>query len=123
LLTIIEGRSTGLCRLAFSRKVQAVLAEPESERLLSSASIFEVAVKSAKGLPPMQRQHGECAVEDLNLTIVSFASKHAWRVSDLPAHHADPFARMLIATALTEDVPAVASDRRFKNYRDLRVIW
>jgi PIN domain nuclease of toxin-antitoxin system len=41
----------------------------------------------------------------------------------LPAHHGDPFDRMLIATALAEDIAIVARDREFRKYKGLRVIW
>jgi PIN domain nuclease of toxin-antitoxin system len=46
-----------------------------------------------------------------------------YKLFGLPQHHRDPFDRMLIATALAEDIPVVTSDRRFKDYRGLRVIW
>jgi PIN domain nuclease of toxin-antitoxin system len=38
-------------------------------------------------------------------------------------HHRDPFDRMLIATALAENIPIVAAERSFKRYRALKVIW
>jgi PIN domain nuclease of toxin-antitoxin system len=34
----------------------------------------------------------------------------------LPAHHADPFDRMLIAQAQIEDLTLVSVDRRFSEY-------
>jgi PIN domain nuclease of toxin-antitoxin system len=40
------------------------------------------------------------------------------RLFELPAHHGDPFDRILIATALAEDVPVVAKDREFKKTKD-----
>lgn len=42
---------------------------------------------------------------------------------DLPLHHRDPFDRMLIATALSEDVPIVSLDSEFKAYWGLKVIF
>lgn len=45
------------------------------------------------------------------------------RLFGLPAYHGDPFDRMLIATALAEDVAIVAGDREFKKYKGVRVIW
>jgi PIN domain nuclease of toxin-antitoxin system len=30
---------------------------------------------------------------------------------------------MLIATALAEDIPLIGSDRQFKKYKGLKVIW
>jgi PIN domain nuclease of toxin-antitoxin system len=41
---------------------------------------------------------------------------HAWQVRDLPAHHRDPFDRLLVAQALAEDIPIVTADPRFEDY-------
>jgi PIN domain nuclease of toxin-antitoxin system len=38
-------------------------------------------------------------------------------------HHADPFDRMIIATALVEDVPLIGGDGQFARYEGLRAIW
>jgi len=50
-------------------------------------------------------------------------SDHALRLYGLPRHLRDPFDRMLIATALAEDIPLIRSDRQFKRYKGLKVIW
>lgn len=55
--------------------------------------------------------------------ILPFTLQHAYRLFSLPLHHRDPFDRMLIATALVEDIPLAGSDKEFKKYRGLRVIW
>jgi PIN domain nuclease of toxin-antitoxin system len=41
---------------------------------------------------------------------------HALRAAALPPHHKDPFDRMLIAQAQTEDMVLVSSDAIFKQY-------
>jgi len=41
----------------------------------------------------------------------------------LPAHHADPFDRQIIAQALIEDVPVVTPDEAFRLYDGLTVLW
>jgi PIN domain nuclease of toxin-antitoxin system len=41
----------------------------------------------------------------------------------LPLHHRDPFDRMLIATAMVEGIPLVGSERKFKSYKGLKIIW
>ena len=43
-------------------------------------------------------------------------------VRDLPAHHGDPFDRLLVAQALVERVPIVTADARFDEYR-VEVRW
>jgi PIN domain nuclease of toxin-antitoxin system len=41
---------------------------------------------------------------------------HAWRVAGLPAHHTDPFDRLLAAQALVEGIPLVTGDPAFGPY-------
>jgi PIN domain nuclease of toxin-antitoxin system len=55
--------------------------------------------------------------------MLPFTPQHAYRLFSLPLHHRDPFDRMLIATALAEEIPLIGSDRLFKMYKGLKVIW
>jgi PIN domain nuclease of toxin-antitoxin system len=48
--------------------------------------------------------------------------RHADLLQDLPAHHADPFDRLLIAQALEEGLTILTSDRAFEPYR-VPVVW
>ncbi len=105
------------------RKVQALLAEEANEILLSSVSIMEIAMKNGVGKLQMGEAETKQAVRDLRFAMLSFTPQHALRLFDLPPHHRDPFDRMLIATALTEEIPLVGSDRKFKSYKGLHVIW
>ncbi len=45
------------------------------------------------------------------------------RLFQLPLHHSDPIDRILIATALVEDIPIIGGDRLFKRYTGLKIIW
>jgi PIN domain nuclease of toxin-antitoxin system len=39
------------------------------------------------------------------------------------ADHRDPFDRLLIAQAISEDLTMVSADTRFEKYKKLRVLW
>jgi PIN domain nuclease of toxin-antitoxin system len=121
--TLVLYVAAGLTSLELPVKVRRVLDDPDTERLLSAASIMEVAIKADKGLTNMNREHIDQAVRDLRLTLLPFSSNHSYKLFGLAGHHRDPFDRMLIATALAEDVPIISPDRVFKRYRGLRVIW
>ena len=60
---------------------------------------------------------------DLRLRILPYTSDHAFRLFDLPLHHADPFDRQIIAQALVERVRVVTPDENFRLYKGLDVIW
>jgi PIN domain nuclease of toxin-antitoxin system len=47
---------------------------------------------------------------------------HAFAVADLPAHHTDPFDRMLIAQARSEDMVLLTADGAFLKYK-VKTFW
>jgi PIN domain nuclease of toxin-antitoxin system len=58
-------------------------------------------------------------LDDLMITVIPHTARHARRLYGLPLHHREPFDRMLIATALVEDIPVLTPDREFLKYRDI----
>jgi PIN domain nuclease of toxin-antitoxin system len=91
--------------------------------LISAISIMEIAMKHDAGKLMMGATETGQAIHDLRLQVIPFGSDHALRLYGLPPHHRDCFDRMLIATWLAEDIPLIGSDRQFKRYRSLKVIW
>jgi PIN domain nuclease of toxin-antitoxin system len=100
---------------ALSRRARDAIAEPANEPIVSAASVWEIAIKRSLGkltapedLPKLisEQGFGWLAVE----------AAHAWHVRELPAHHRDPFDRILIAQALVERLPIVTNDARFDCY-------
>jgi PIN domain nuclease of toxin-antitoxin system len=105
------------------KKVQTILADPDTERIVSAVSILEIALKNSIGKTDFSEENVRRSVRDLKLSLISFTPQHSYRLFSLPLHHRDPFDRMLIATALAEQVPIISSDRQLKQYKGLRVIW
>jgi PIN domain nuclease of toxin-antitoxin system len=108
---------------AFPKKVRKLLEDWETDRLVSVVSIMEVAIKNGVGKLEMGESEMRQAARDLRTTIIPFAPSHAYQLFSLPLHHRDPFDRMLIATAMVEDIALVGSDRKFHSYKGLKVIW
>jgi len=106
-----------------SRKVHALLSSPETLALISAISIMEIAMKHDAGGLKMGAAETRQAIRDLRLQVIPFEPEHALRLYGLPRHHRDPFDRMLIATALVEEIPLIGSDRLFKKYKGVKVIW
>ena len=115
--------ASGLSDVAFTPKVQRLLEHPETIRLISPISFNEITIKANKGLTPLTLEHIKKLIVDLDLTVLPLIAEHSYKLFGLPAHHSDPFDRMLIATALAEGIPLVGRDREFNNYKGLRVIW
>jgi PIN domain nuclease of toxin-antitoxin system len=105
--------------------VRAALRSPENDVWLSVVSVWEIAIKSARGrltLPgsaveyagEQRRRHaiGPLALEE---TAVAHLAK-------LPALHGDPFDRMLICQAIEHDLTIVTNDAVVQRY-PVKTIW
>ena len=106
-----------------SRAAVAALRKETTVRELSVVSLTEIAVKQIRGKITFGKGDAMAGVVDLRLRILPFPAEHGFRLFDLPAHHADPFDRQIIAQALAENVPVVTPDEAFSLYEGLRVVW
>ena len=100
---------------ALSSAAREALANPGDEMLVSTASLWEIAIKRSLGkLTAPDDLPDEIA--NAGFAWLPVSADHAWRVHDLPPHHRDPFDRLLIAQALIERVPVITADARFGDY-------
>jgi PIN domain nuclease of toxin-antitoxin system len=106
-----------------SRAATAALRKSTAVRELSVVYLTEIAVKQTRGKLAFSTSDAAIGVADLQLRVLPFSSEHAFRLFDLPAHHADPFDRQIIAQALTEDLAVVTPDDAFHLYDGLKVVW
>ena len=90
------------------------------EVLVSSASAWEIAIKSAHGKIKSERTIS-AAVHASAFTELPVLLRHAEAAARLPAHHRDPFDRMLIAQAQVEHLVVITRDEAFTLY-DLKLI-
>ena len=102
------------------RAIEGANAQP----FLSIATVWELAIKcSLKRLTlPAPLDRYLAAKLDTTLQLLPIAFEHAVAVERLPFHHQDPFDRLLVAQALTDDLHVVTRDPMFKKY-GAKVIW
>jgi PIN domain nuclease of toxin-antitoxin system len=106
-----------------SKRALSVLKSSGNLRELSSISLTEIAVKATLGKLGFSEESARQAILDMDVRILPFTADHAFRLFALPVHHRDPFDRQIIAQALSENIPVVSPDQRFKSYKELTVIW
>jgi PIN domain nuclease of toxin-antitoxin system len=88
---------------------------------VSAGSIWEIAIKRASGKldAPENLLDKIVAARFIELQITF---EHALRAGALPAHHRDPFDRMIVAQAQSEGLTVVTNDARIAAY-DVPVLW
>lgn len=106
-------------------KGRRLLQDPETDVLFSAATAWEIAIKFALGklrLPAPPVAFVARALAEDRLATLPISHDHALRAGELPAHHRDPFDRLLIAQAQIEGLTLLTADRRFAQY-DVTVLW
>jgi PIN domain nuclease of toxin-antitoxin system len=106
-----------------SKKVAAVLQNPENVLELSAISLVEIAIKTSLGKLGLSAAMARRAVEDLDIRVLPFTAEHALHLFELPLHHGDPFDRQIITQALFENIPVATPDEKFRLYKGLKLIW
>lgn len=108
-----------------SETARDVFADRQNTILLSTASLWELAIKASLGKLHTSRPLLEWLPEEIArnaLTLLPPSVDHVLRIEKLPFHHRDPFDRLLIAQAQSEDVPLLSRDTTFDAYSVQR-IW
>jgi PIN domain nuclease of toxin-antitoxin system len=110
---------------SLSPRARRLIEAGGNELLVSAASAWEIATKVRLGkLPTGEELVGDLAgyLAQLGCEALPISFEHAVRAGGLPGEHRDPFDRMLIAQAQTENIPIISNDRIFDDYR-VRRIW
>lgn len=106
-------------------KAVDALRDGTNDIFLSAASSWEMAIKASIGklkvpeplatyIPKRFRTSG---IQPLVIT-----HSHAVTAAELPAHHQDPFDRMLVAQAQSEGLMLMTADRQLAKY-DVDLLW
>jgi len=96
-----------------------VLEEPSSILYISSAGVWEIAIKYATGNLPLHAEPQAFISEladELKPEPLAISHRHAVEAGGLPRHHDDPFDRMLIAQARVEGLVLLSADSLMKKY-------
>jgi PIN domain nuclease of toxin-antitoxin system len=91
---------------------------------VSAVSAWEIAIKLHSGRLTLREPLDRwlpAAIESSGFGTLTVTLSHAIAVASLPAHHADPFDRLLIVQAQLEHLTIVTSDTAFEDY-DVRIL-
>jgi PIN domain nuclease of toxin-antitoxin system len=102
-----------------------LLSNQRTGMFLSAASSWEIGVKFALGkldLPGPPARYVPAWMLKWGIQGLDISHGHALTAGELPSHHQDPFDRMLIAQAISEEMVLATADRMFERYA-VKLFW
>lgn len=110
---------------SLSTRAREIMEDLGNELLISTASLWEIAIKASLGKLPLNepyetlipRQLGDLGIRVLQPEIKDFVA-----ITTLPFHHRDPFDRLILAQAIQRNLPIVGRDANFHAY-DVQIEW
>ena len=94
---------------------RTAIAAPSNEVLVSAATVWEIEIKRALGKLSAPDDLVD-AIDASGFSSIPIVATDVERAGRLPAHHRDPFDRMLVAQALRIDAVIVSRDAAFDPY-------
>jgi PIN domain nuclease of toxin-antitoxin system len=113
LLWMLEARS------GLGPRARSVI-ESAPALIVADASLWEIAVKISVGKLSVDSDVAS-VVRDLGFERPPASDRYFETLASLPLHHRDPFDRMVVAHALSDDLTVITSDPMFAKY-GVRVI-
>ena len=99
-----------------AKPAREIIANPDNDVHVSSASVWEAAIKAALGRLEIELDDLEDAIVRNGFRPLPVGFRHAITAGRLPSVHLDPFDRMLVAQASVEELRVVSHDRVFERY-------
>jgi PIN domain nuclease of toxin-antitoxin system len=102
-----------------SQTARELIEDVANEKLVSIASLWEIAIKHSIGKLPLAAPFSALIPQQMALNGFDSLPIEIHQISllvALPFHHRDPFDRLLIAQSLAEGIPLVSADSNFDAY-------
>ncbi len=107
-----------------SKEASEVIYHGNEKINVSIVSLWEIAIKSSIGkleiTSSISRISETCEKEQLD--ILSIKPLHLDEIGKLPPIHGDPFDRLIISQAITENLVIITKDGTIPQY-DVKVLW
>ena len=103
-----------------SDEARSIIADGEHLVFVSAATIWEIRIKEALGKLKIPRDF-QAILANQPFEMLDITTDHAHAIKDLPLLHKDPFDRMLVAQAKSENLKLVTRDIHLKKY-DIAIV-
>ena len=97
----------------------------EDKVFVSIVSLWEIAIKQSIGKLEIEVTSSELAdkCSEAGIEILPIEPKHLDGIGKLPDIHHDPFDRLILSQAMSENLPLVTKDDKIAQYDCVNVIW
>lgn len=96
-----------------SRTARSLIEDEDNEWLLSTASLWEMAIKLSLGKLILAQPFDVLIPDQLRLNgigVLNIEWSHISAVAKLAFHHRDPFDRLIVAQSMVEGMPIISAD-------------
>ena len=111
--------------LKLSSRSKEILSNQGNEFFLSDASVLEICLKYNDGsleMPMTPRRWIKQQSKIWNIKSLGITREYCLRLAEIPYHHDDAIDRILVATAITEDMFILSSEEDIKKY-PVCILW
>lgn len=110
---------------ALGKEALKAYEDTDNEILLSMASLWEMAIKINIGKLSLSKPLKDLikSTESSGISILPISADHILKYQTLPLHHSDPFDRLIISSAYTENMTVLTCDDKFALYDQLSILW
>jgi PIN domain nuclease of toxin-antitoxin system len=103
--------------------VYDILIDANNSIFVSQISLFEIVIKQTIGkLPELDTSINKLTkiIENDGFEILPLKNAHLSAYTTIPLldSHKDPFDRLIMATAIAENIPVISADEKFRFYRE-----
>lgn len=98
-----------------SKNLFNLLNNPQNQIFLSVASVWEIVIKKAKKKLKTPKDV-EGGIKASGFVAINIEMLHVLGIEKLPIHHNDPFDRVIISQAKTENLTLITTDKKIWKY-------
>lgn len=107
-----------------SEKSKKVIENPENSLFISIATIWELAIKISLGKFKFDQGFKQFLelIEENGFEVIPISLEHALRLSTLEFLHRDPFDRLIVVQAMTDNLTVITRDEYMEKY-SISTLW
>jgi len=105
-----------------SAKARKAIANPDHQIQISAVSGWEISLNRSLGRIEVSFEALVDAIDECGFDMLPVSLQHGLIAGALPAHHHDPFDRMLVAQCQAEGLRLVSNNRQIADY-EVDLLW